>query len=61
MKPIDIVPKYINDMVKAHGLDASIEKTKKHLEVAVKIDAHKGAIEFLTTVRDDLNKMKENV
>lgn len=57
---LEMLPKYVSDMINTHGLQKSIELTQKHLAVAGQIDAHRGAIEFLTTVRDELNRLKEN-
>jgi len=55
-----VIPRYVQDMIKTYGLEHSIELTQRHLAVADDIAAHPAAIEFLTTVRDELNKLKEN-
>ena len=55
-----LVPRYIQDMIKTYGLEHSIQLTQKHLATADDIAAHPAAIEFLVTVRDELNKLKEN-
>ena len=56
-----LIPKYIQDMINTYGLEHSIELTQKHLATADDIAAHPAAIEFLTTVRDELNRIKENL
>jgi len=54
-----LVPTYIQDLIKTYGLEHSIQLTQKHLATADDIAAHPAAIEFLVTVRDELNKLKE--